>query len=426
MTDRLRSQAIVSIADQAVFSGAMLLINILLARWTTPDEYGAFAVMFSLFLILAGLHNALIVEPMSVFGPRKKPAARKVYVRHVYLMHGAVAASLAAIAALSALFLQDAALQSAKWALPLTIPLTMTFWLARRACYMESRPGHALLLSTLYAIAVTAGLYWLNRAESLTAFSALLTFGTAGFAVSLPTVVRACGHGTTAITQTFGASVRQHANYGRWSLGESIAFAFGASILPLAIAWFMTVGEAGKFRALQILFLPLTHLTTGLGLLLLPMMSRLRATGGSYQFASRAKALLLLFVALAVVYSLPLLILGREILMMIYGSAEYLDLLTLLPYFALTCVATSMTAAIMIIARSAERPDLVFFSTVAGSIAMVTLGFAMIAAFGIPGIGGALLVNSGLSAIVLAWSSRHLFYRPTPGFRRHAREGANV
>ena len=426
MTSRLHRQAIVSIADQAVFSGAMLVLNILLARWTSPEEYGAFAVLFAIFLILAGLHNAVIVEPMSVFGPQRSSAARKTYLRHVYLMHGIVSVALVAAASLVVVFLDNGAIRTASWALPVTLPLAMTFWLTRRKCYVESRPDRALFLSTLYALAVVAGLSWLFMSESLSAFSAFIVFGLAGFAVSLPDMARTCRGKRRAAQKTYIDDVRQHVKYGRWSLGESIAFALGASILPLAIAWFMSVGEAGKFRAMQVVFLPLTHLITGLGLLLLPVMSKLRAAASTDRFVARARTVLLVFVMLAVAYVLPILLLGRALLMLIYANPDYLDFLPLLPYLALNGVAAAWIAALMIIARSAERPDIVFVATAWGSGAMLTAGIAAIAAFGLPGIAAALLLNTGVTAIVLAWYGRHLVHQSPPDVSRHAREGANV
>jgi O-antigen/teichoic acid export membrane protein len=302
----------------------------------------------------------------------------------------------------------------------------MTFWMARRVCYVESRPGHALLLSTLYAIGVTAGLTWLYTTGSLSAFSAFMVFGIAGFIVSLPMVARACLRRPGSAEPTIEASVRQHLDYGRWSLGESIAFALGASILPLAIAYLMTVGDAGKFRAVQILFLPLTHLTAGLGLMLLPMMSRLRVAAEVDHYVGRARTLLALFVALAVVYVTPILVFGNGLLTLIYGNAAYLDLVSLLPYLALSGVAGAASAAMMIVLRSSERPDLVFVATVAGSVAMLTIGIATIAAYGLAGIAAALILNSGVTAVVLAWSGRSLLYRPAPGISRRVGENANV
>ena len=58
-----------SIADQAAFSGTNFAVNVLLARWLTSEGYGAFSVAWSMYLILFALHNALIVEPMTVVGP---------------------------------------------------------------------------------------------------------------------------------------------------------------------------------------------------------------------------------------------------------------------------------------------------------------------------------------------------------------------
>ena len=423
---RWQRPAIISLADQAVFSGSMLLVNILLARWTSPEEFGTFAVLYAVFLIFAGFHNALIVEPMSVFGARKQAAARQVYFRHVYLIHGAVVFVLAIVAGLAVVFLGGESIRAAKWALPITIPLAMTFWLARRACYVESRPGRALGMSTLYAILTMLGLYWLSYTESLSTFSAFMVFGLAGFIVSLPAASKALVQRMPQSPTPIVSSIKQHLSYGRWSLGESIAFALGMSILPLAIAFFMSIGEAGKFRAVQILFLPLAHLLTGLGLMLLPTMSRQRVSAPFEKYTCRARILLALFVGLSIAYVVPILVFGSNLLTLIFRDPDYLDLVSLLPYLGLSAIAGAASAAMMIVLRSSERPDLVFLSTAAGSVVMLSVGVAMIAAFGAGGIAAALILSSCVTAILLAWSGRSLLYRPAPAVGQRVEEGANV
>ena len=423
---RWQRPTIISLADQAVFSGSMLLVNILLARWTSPEEFGAFSVLFAIFLIFAGFHNALIVEPMSVFGARKQAAARQVYFRHVYLIHGAVVAVLAMVAGLAIVFLGGESLRTAKWALPLVIPLAMTFWLARRACYVESKPGKALGMSASYAILTVLGLFWLSYTESLSTFSAFMLFGLAGFIVSLPVAFNALVQRTPESSAAIVSTIRQHLSYGRWSLSESIAFALSMSILPLAIAYFMDLGEAGKFRAVQILFLPLAHLFTGLSLMLLPTMSRHRVSGPFEHYASRSRMILALFVGLSIAYVAPILIFGSNLLTLIYDDPSYLDLVSLLPYLGLSAIAGAASAAMMIVLRSSERPDLVFLSTAAGSVVMLSVGIAMIAAFGASGIAVALIINSCVTAILLAWSGRSVLSRPTPAVGHRVEEGANV
>src|SRR4051812_8746383 len=60
-----------AIADQGVFAASNFLLNILLARWLAPENYGAFALVFSTYLSLLLMHNALFTTPMLVFGQGK-------------------------------------------------------------------------------------------------------------------------------------------------------------------------------------------------------------------------------------------------------------------------------------------------------------------------------------------------------------------
>jgi Na+-driven multidrug efflux pump len=117
---------------------------------------------------------------------------------------------------------------------------------------------------------------------------------------------------------------------------------------------------------------------------------------------------------------------GRKLLALIYQDPNYLDLVSLLPYLGLSAIAGAASAAMMIVLRSSERPDLVFLSTAAGSVVMLTFGIAAIAAFGAGGIAAALILNSCVTAILLAWSGRSLLFAPAPAVGHRVEEGANV
>src|SRR6266481_1993479 len=72
--DRVRVwglKSVLSLVDQALTSGAGFAVNIFLARWLAPALYGAFAVAFAAALFVAGFHNVLLLEPLSVFGPAR-------------------------------------------------------------------------------------------------------------------------------------------------------------------------------------------------------------------------------------------------------------------------------------------------------------------------------------------------------------------
>ena len=47
-----------AIIDQGLFALVSVLLNLLLASWLAPAEYGAFAVAYSVFLLLGAVHTA--------------------------------------------------------------------------------------------------------------------------------------------------------------------------------------------------------------------------------------------------------------------------------------------------------------------------------------------------------------------------------
>src|SRR3979409_2012944 len=69
-----------AVADQALFALANVFLNVALARWLPSDQYGAFAVGYSLFLFICAFHTALLTEPMLVFGPGKYATQPRSYL----------------------------------------------------------------------------------------------------------------------------------------------------------------------------------------------------------------------------------------------------------------------------------------------------------------------------------------------------------
>ena len=56
-----------SFADQALAVGGGFLVNVALARTQSKEEYGIFALSYSVFAFLLGLYYAAILEPFTVY-----------------------------------------------------------------------------------------------------------------------------------------------------------------------------------------------------------------------------------------------------------------------------------------------------------------------------------------------------------------------
>ena len=58
-----------AIMDHGLISASNFLLGIVLARYLGSEQYGAYALAFSTFVLLSLVHSALAMEPMSVFAP---------------------------------------------------------------------------------------------------------------------------------------------------------------------------------------------------------------------------------------------------------------------------------------------------------------------------------------------------------------------
>lgn len=90
-----------SIADQALFSGSHFLVSILLARWLTPEQYGGFAIAYTVFILLASLYEALLIEPMLVFGSGKYASRFTQYLSTLIYSHVWIAAVIVVVLAMA-------------------------------------------------------------------------------------------------------------------------------------------------------------------------------------------------------------------------------------------------------------------------------------------------------------------------------------
>src|ERR1700758_126616 len=86
-----------SVFDQGLTAAVGFVVNIALARWLSPESYGAFAVAFATFLFISGFHNVLLLEPLTVMGPSRHPNRLPTYFRKQIVIHVFLVGMLAAV-----------------------------------------------------------------------------------------------------------------------------------------------------------------------------------------------------------------------------------------------------------------------------------------------------------------------------------------
>src|SRR5881396_1312348 len=120
-----------AIADQGFFALANAILNVLLARWLSPAEYGAFAVAYSLLLFVGAFHTALLTEPLLVFGPAKYAKQPRTYLRVLLRAHWTLMAAGSGLMMMGGSVLRisgTATLAQALFGLALAAPFSLLMW----------------------------------------------------------------------------------------------------------------------------------------------------------------------------------------------------------------------------------------------------------------------------------------------------------
>lgn len=381
---------IISIADQGLYSGTNFVLNVLLARWLVANEYGAYAVAIGVSNTLGLVGTALVLEPMSIFGPTRSESNFRSYVESVTWMSLLASVGLGIGCGIGAAFATDDALRFSLVALLVGVPMVQLAALARRLQYVRSRPHRAAASSLVYFVSGVAGVIALPR------------FGTSSGAEGVLIVAMSSLFSSLVVWTDFGLrwpDLRQwrpirevfweHWGYGKYLIAMSVLVGATLQVQTSFVGWALGLETLAVLQAMLITVYPITHALLALNVLALPVFARrLARSGGSVP----THILVLVGLAggsIALGYELVLFLFKDDIVRMLYGPT-FASGASLLPVLGLTGVFIGATSGHTVLLRAAARPRLflaaqvVYAATgiVAGVVLTLTLGL-MGAAIGI-------------------------------------------
>ena len=391
-----------AVADQGLFALANVLLNVLLARWLAPGEYGGFAVGYSLFLFIGAFHTALLTEPLLVFGPGKYAHQPRGYLGVLLRGHWALTGtgSLMLITAGVILHFKGIGpLAQALFGLALAAPFSLLMWFGRRAAYMRFQPRLATIASGGYLVLLLGGLFALAGLHLVSIFSAMVTMSVAGAIAGLWLMRHV--HRGMPDEETNAAPTRvvtDHWRYGRWASATSVLMWVPLNFFFVVLSVLVNLEASATLKALSNLVLPLLQANAALGSLLLPALV-LRARNRE-QFKKLLRWSLTLFAAGASVYSITIGAFGSKLVHLLYrgrydSQAGLLWLLLFIPLLdgAMVVLANSL--------RSLERPDRVFWAQLAVAVFVLTAGVIATRSSGLWGAVWAIVLADLLGTIIL-------------------------
>ena len=189
----LVKRGVASIADQAAFGAITFIISLFIGRVLGAEGLGTYATINALFLLIYSTYDSVLLEPMSVFGPRRSPGARANYRGFLLLtlLAWAVTLAIASVTAIAAwmYFVSPDHGTIAAVASSIVYSVFIGFqWLLRRHYYIEDYVYGATAQSSLFVILVIVGLFFLHTyGASSVAYVYLLLAAASGVKAYPPT-----------------------------------------------------------------------------------------------------------------------------------------------------------------------------------------------------------------------------------------------
>jgi N-acetylglucosaminyldiphosphoundecaprenol N-acetyl-beta-D-mannosaminyltransferase len=419
MARTLKGRAGITLADQAFSSASNFLVGLFVARLAGPREFGAFALAYAVWLAVAGLHRALITDPLLI-STDSRDGEESVLGRGVAaelllgLAAGAAVALIGwALSAAGASTLGGGLVFLAPW---LTVLLAQDYW--RWVAFNRGEPAKALLNDVVYTVVQVGVLLTAAQAGHRSAAVALGAWGI-GAACGM-----ALGLWQFRVRLAFSGGwryLRQSWPVGRW-LAADFGTAYGANqVYQFAVAAILGPVGIGAIRAALNLMGPTHVLLYAGGSLGLPESVKALERSGTRGLDRVVRLVSLAAAAGVGAYGLVVGILGGKLMAWIYGPA-FAPFGSLVALAALQHVIAAVAWGPNLGLKAAKQTRSLFRVRIVTACVSITSVVLLANSLGIIGAawGGVVTVAANVSA---TWFTYHRWRRrevpPHGGPRSH-------
>ena len=372
-----------AVLDQGLFAGANFIANLLLARWMTPEEYGVFTVLFALLLLVGTMHSAFWIEPMLVYGKKKFNTELPRYLSFV-AGNGFLATSFAALILVASgiviSFIDDTISIGMMLPLLLAVPVILTMWLLRRACFVCDQPRLAVIGATLYALLVLLGVSSFKFNEILSVHSIFILLAVISLIVGAFFMKALAMTTQPSVDSIYVKDVSAlHMNYGRWGLWVGLLIWVLGNFYFVVLAYFDSAASAGALRAVWNLYMPLLHAFAAISVAVIPLLAEKE---GAHSGGIR----LVLIIALSVSFSylVVLAIFSDPILNLLYDQ-KYSGQTQVVIGLGLMTMAYGIIAMYSTILRAREKMKSLFRAYSVGGAITLFIGSIVTIKYGVSG-----------------------------------------
>lgn len=411
-----------SFADQAFAVGANFLANVMLARTQSKEEYGMFALSYSIFTFLSGLHNSAILEPYTVYGSGRYRNRFSEYLRLMVRVNALVGLLLSALVLLACLILYLAAPQFVSRALlglGVTVGILLSGIFMRRVFYLQRQPAFAAQASLICFLTVACALWLAVRAHLLDGLSVFVILALGWIVAGLGMGRKMeLGHPTQSFLSSEPGYWSEHWKYSKWVLSTAFVFQLTTQGYYWIVAGFVSVKDVAGLRVMQMIVAPMDQVFIALSFLVLPALAARYASERMSNFLSFTKRYGVAVIGVTGLFAVSVRIVGKPVLHLLYAGKfdDLAPLLYVLAFLPLTMGIGNVMANAL---NAAEKPKVVFHAYVCSGAATLLGGIPLVIHFGLRGAVFGLLLSAAVYTLAMALGFLFNFgrrLRPLAGF----------
>jgi len=392
-----------AILDQGLFAGSNFVMSILLARWLTPEQYGSYAVAFAVFVFILMFHQALMLEPMLVFGSSAYRNCLREYLKALLLLHLGVSLVivfvLGVVAAAAFKPGQTNGMPDALVGVAVAGPSVLLLWLIKRIFYVKLSPGPSAGAALLYCVLTMGGLALVYKHNYLSPLSAFLLMGLGSSVTSVVLLAYLRSRLSSSPEAPKLLDIwRRHWRYGRWAIGANVMMWVPLNVFYPFLSSLSGMAQAGELKALMNFASPMYQTSGALSPLMLPYAARVLEEKGPAGVSSVLRQQTLLSISYTVPYWVVLLLFKTPVFRVLY-SGRYTEVAYLLPIVALACVFGSAFFGPANVLRVMESPRLVFAAVSVSSCVAVAIGVPITWALGVRGAAWGMALSEVLAFV---------------------------
>jgi O-antigen/teichoic acid export membrane protein len=400
-----------ALADPGAMVSAGIVVNVLLARWLAAEEYAAFVLAFGLFLLLAAVHNVLVLEPMSILAPSTDTGNAADYFEAQIWVHLAFSAVLGVpllvAGGLVALFAHDGYLAGAFFGGGLALPFILLLRFARRMCVLLHRPAMAFTGSICNLALVLVGVLALHARHKLTPLHVFFVLGFSCLCAALLLFhkLQIGLDESRACSVPWMSAAAENWSYGRSLVGGALASSMMGQTTIVLAALFLGLAGAAKLYAMQIPALVTLQCASVVGMLLLPGFAREWFLGNSKSVRQLAQRVSLSLGAFALVVAAIVYFTAAPLERLLFGG-KFAGTAWLMPWLLVVPLAAGVGSAYSMALRAMKHPQYDLLATRIAAIVSVQTAFLFIPVWGLAGAAASLASGYVVRAAVVYVSFR--------------------